>query len=269
MQQTEAIFHAAHLQFAERRKISLTVSPNFERYPPDCCQRPLPRAANFTRMPIVGRTPSFSAVFRISSSSVYFSTTGMILRPILKRHHGGFDELGVLEAVADDRRVVLGHGHDGQQLGLAAGLDSELIRLAEVQHFFDDLTLLVHLDRIDAAVAAPVAVVGDGAGKRPVNLGQTMLQDVGKTDQDGQVDPAHLQPVDQLLQVDGAIGVFAGVYPHVAFLADREVALAPAGNVIHLGGVVNRPTSDLLIEHGMPSPDRNGQYCGTENPRTA
>ena len=33
-------------------------------------------------MPIIGRTPTFSAYWRISSSSVYFSTTGMIVRPI-------------------------------------------------------------------------------------------------------------------------------------------------------------------------------------------
>ena len=42
----------------------------------------MPRAASLTRMPICGRTPTFSAYFRISSSSVYFSTTGMMLRPI-------------------------------------------------------------------------------------------------------------------------------------------------------------------------------------------
>ena len=33
-------------------------------------------------MPICGRTPTFSAYSRISASSVYFSTTGMTLRPI-------------------------------------------------------------------------------------------------------------------------------------------------------------------------------------------
>jgi hypothetical protein len=33
-------------------------------------------------MPMFGRTPTFSAYSRISSSSVYFSTTGMIWRPI-------------------------------------------------------------------------------------------------------------------------------------------------------------------------------------------
>ncbi len=33
-------------------------------------------------MPIRGRTPTFSAYSRISPSSVYFSTTGMMVRPI-------------------------------------------------------------------------------------------------------------------------------------------------------------------------------------------
>ena len=62
--------------------ISVTVRPNFERKPPDDCQRPLPREASFTRMPICGRTPIRCAVSMISCSSVYFSTTGMMLRPI-------------------------------------------------------------------------------------------------------------------------------------------------------------------------------------------
>ncbi len=34
-------------------------------------------------MPICGRTPTFRAYSRISPSSVYFSTTGMMRRPIL------------------------------------------------------------------------------------------------------------------------------------------------------------------------------------------
>ena len=34
--------------------ISVTVRPNLDRKPPDDCQRPLPREASFTRMPICG-----------------------------------------------------------------------------------------------------------------------------------------------------------------------------------------------------------------------
>ena len=60
----------------------MTVSPNFERYPPDDFQRPEPRLASLMRKPITGRTPTRAECFRIRSSSVYFSTTGMIWRPI-------------------------------------------------------------------------------------------------------------------------------------------------------------------------------------------
>ena len=144
----------------------MTVRPNFERKPPDDCQRPPPRAASFTRMPICGRTPTFSAYSRISASSVYFSTTGMMLPADLLGQHRHLDELGVLEAVADDRRVVVGHRDDGEQLRLRAGLEAEPVRAAEVEHFLDDLALLVHLDRIDAAVLALVLVLGDRALER-------------------------------------------------------------------------------------------------------
>ena len=102
--------------------------------------------------------------------------------PDLVAEHRRFDVLGVLEAVADDRRVVVGHRDDGQQLGLRAGFEAEVIRLAEVEHFFDDLPLLVHLDRVDAAVAALVLVLGDGVLKRGVNVAEAMLQDVGEAD---------------------------------------------------------------------------------------
>ena len=64
------------------RMISVTVRPNFERNPPEDCQRPLPREASFTRMPICGRTPYLFCRLEIRPSSVYFSTTGMMLRPI-------------------------------------------------------------------------------------------------------------------------------------------------------------------------------------------
>ena len=61
---------------------SLAVRPNLLRKPPDACQRPLPRVASFTRMPIRGRTPSFSAYSSTMCSSENRSTTGMICRPI-------------------------------------------------------------------------------------------------------------------------------------------------------------------------------------------
>ena len=63
--------------------------------------------------------------------------------------------------------VVVGERDDGQQLRLRAGLEAEVVRLAELVDFLDDLPLLIDLDRIDAAVAALVLMLCDGAGETP------------------------------------------------------------------------------------------------------
>jgi hypothetical protein len=55
------------------------------------------------------------------------------------RHHRHLDEFGVLEAVADDRRVVVRERDDGEQLRLGAGLQAELILPSELQDLLDDL----------------------------------------------------------------------------------------------------------------------------------
>ena len=89
-----------------------------------------------------------------------FSTTGMICLPILRASIGHLDELVVLEAVADDRRLdAVGQGQDGEQFRLGAGFQAEVERLAEVEDLLDDVPLLVHLDRVDAAVVALVVVL--------------------------------------------------------------------------------------------------------------
>ena len=46
-----------------------------------------------------------------------------------------------------------------EQLRLGAGLEAEAERLAEVEDLLDDVPLLVHLDRVDAAVVALVVVL--------------------------------------------------------------------------------------------------------------
>ena len=219
----------------------MTVRPNFERKPPDDCQRPEPRAASLTRMPIFGRTPTFSAYLRISSSSVYFSTTGMILRPIFWASIAISMNSASLKPLQMIGVSLLGQRRHGQQLRLAAGLEAEAVLLAEVQHFLDDLALLVHLDRVDAAVAALVLVLGDRALEGVVNLAEAVLEDVGEADQDRRAQAAQLQPVDQPLQVDAARRVLGRMDLQVPVLVDREVALAPAGHVVELGGFRRRP----------------------------
>ena len=160
----------------------------------------------------------------------------------LLRQHGHLDVLVVLEAVADDGRFVVGHGHHGHQFGLGAGFQAELVRLAELQDLFHHLPLLVHLDGVDAAVAALVVVLGDGGLERVVDFAQPVLEDVGEADQDREVDAAQHQRVDQFLEIDGAGRILLRVDAHVPVVPDREIALAPAGDVVEIAGELRRPS---------------------------
>ena len=123
---------------------------------------------------------------------------------------------------------------DGQQLGLRSGLEAEVVRPAEVEHFLDDLPLLVDLDRIDAEVLALVRVLRDRRLEGVEDVAEPLLEDVAEPDQDRQADAAQLQVVDQLLQVDGLAGVLGGVHPDVAVRRDGEVVLAPAFDLVEL-----------------------------------
>jgi hypothetical protein len=61
--------------------------------------------------------------------------------------------------------LVIQHGHDGEQLGLAAGFQSVVIGPTVFDDLFDDVAILVDLDRIDASVVALVAVLCDRGAK--------------------------------------------------------------------------------------------------------
>ena len=184
--------------------ISVTVRPNFDRNPPDDCQRPLPRDGQLDAHADLRPDAELLRGFEDQSElGVLLDDRDDVAADLLGQHRR-LDELGVLEAVADDRRVVVGERHHGQQLRLRAGLEAEVVRLAEVEHFLDDLPLLVDLDRIDAAVAALVLMLRDGAWKRRVDVAEAVLEDVGEADEHREADAAELQPIDQFLQVDGA-----------------------------------------------------------------
>ena len=161
--------------------------------------------------------------------------------------HRHLDELGVLEAVADDRHVVFGERDDRQQLGLAAGLESEAELAADGGDFLDDLALLVDLDRVDAAVAPLVLVLRDRALERGVNLAEPVLEDVGEAKQDGGAEAAELQAIDQTLQDRPRAPDPRRMDLQVPLLVDREVALAPPRDVVELARFGQRP----LRAHGV------------------
>ena len=160
--------------------------------------------------------------------------------PDLLGEHRHLDELGVLEAVTDDRRVVVGLRGHGQQLRLGPGLEAEAVFAPEIEHFLDHLALLVDLDRVDADVAALVLVLGDRRLEGVVDVGDAVPEDVAEPDQHRQVDPAQHQVIDELLQVDGAGRVLGRMDQDVPVGRDREVALPPALDLVELRRVGRR-----------------------------
>ena len=176
--------------------------------------------------------------------------------PDLLGQHRELDELGVLEPIANDGRVVVGNRRYRDQLRLRARFQPELERLAEVEDLFDDVTLLVHLDGINADVIAGVFVLGDGGLEGLVDVLQAVPQDVAEPHERRQADAAQLQVIDELLQIDRPIGLFRRMDLDVSVLADRKIPLSPAGDLIDLGGVnggpgvtdvVSRPSGHRLI----------------------
>ena len=158
---------------------------------------------------------------------------------------GHLDEFIVLEAVADDGRLAaIGEGEDREQFGFGAGFEAETERPAEVEDLFDDVALLVDLDRIDADVVAGVVVFGDGGFEGFVNFADAMAQDIGEAQQDRQLNAAVLQLVDERLQVDGLVGAFVGMDRDMALVVDAEVPLAPVLDFVDIKGVLDFPLVD-------------------------
>src|SRR5262249_13856653 len=92
---------------------------------------------------------------------------------------GHFDEFIILEAVADDRRVgSVGQSENRQQFGFGAGFQAKVERPAKIEDFLDHVPLLIHLDRIDAAVVALVSRFFDSGAEGVVNFADAMTQNI-------------------------------------------------------------------------------------------
>ena len=137
-------------------------------------------------------------------------------------------------------RVVVGQRHHREQLRLRARFEAEPVFAAEVEDFLDDLALLVHLDRVDADVAAFVLVLVDGGLKGVVDVADPVPQDVSKPDQHRQADAAqHADDRSSCLRSMALAGSFVGCTSTWPSDGDREVALAPAIDFVEVGGVVD------------------------------
>ena len=159
MQELEAVLHAERLELLEPAQHLGDGQPELRAV----AARALPAAAAARREldPHADLRPDADLLGVVQDQpelGVFLDDRDDVAADLLGQHRH-LDELGVLEAVADDRRVVVGLGRDRHQLGLGAGLEAEAVLAPEIEHFLDDLALLVDLDRVDADVAALVLVL--------------------------------------------------------------------------------------------------------------
>ena len=120
------------------------------------------------------------------------------------------------------------------------------------------MPLLVHLDRVNAAVLALIVVLAVGVLKRLVNLADAVAENVGETEQNWQLDAAGLELIDEFLQIDGVAGALVGVDGDVTGLVNAEVALAPVANAVGLDGIQDFRSAEF---YGHLPPDKVVALC--------
>jgi hypothetical protein len=181
------------------------------------------------------------------------------LAPELLGQHRRLDVGAVLVPVADDQRFrVLLQGERDQELRLAARLQAEVEGPAVFDQLLDDVALLVDLDRVDAAIAALVVVLGDGLLEGAAELLDARAEDVGEADEDREVQPALTEILDELLEVDRVRARSGGGDLNVAGVVDGEEVPAPSADVVQLERILDRPGPELRLQLCLPPPSRDG-----------
>src|SRR4030095_536931 len=119
--------------------------------------------------------------------------------------------------------------------------ETEFVRPAEVEHFLDDLALLIDLDGIDAEVLAFVRILRDRRLERVEDVAEPVLQNVAEPDQNRETETAKLQMFDKLLQVDGLVGFLRRMDADVSVRSDGKIVFPPPVDFVQLAGGRHRP----------------------------
>ncbi len=170
------------------------------------------------------------------------------LDPHLAGIEAQIDKLFVLVAVADQ----IGNGilHIGQcrdQLRFAARFQPMVVERTEFRDFLQHLLLLVHLDRIDAAIVALIVEFLDGAPKALVQLLDARIKNIRKAQQDGHVHSSVGQAIDNLAQAH-ANAVSVRMHDHLALLRHAEIIRAPVVDAVDVRRILDRPSCFFRVQ---------------------
>src|ERR1019366_7199954 len=143
---------------------------------------------------------------------------------------------------------LLRGGERDEELGLAAGLEPEAPRGAELDDLFDDVPLLVHLHGEDAPVDARIFVLGDRGGEALVQTPDAIAQDVGEPNEQRELEAASFEVVSEGVEIDAATFT-RRIRTHfdVTLGVHREVGLAPATDLVEIRALLEGPCRRLVL----------------------
>ena len=147
----------------------------------------------------------------------------------------------VLVSIADDERVALAlHGYHGVELWLGTRLKSQIELAAVRDDFLDHRLHLIDLDGIDNKVLCLVLILLSRPLEAVGGLLDTVVEDIGESEQQRGRHVAQRQLIYNLAQVYLGF-ILTGRDADVAFLVDVKVRSSPAFDVIHLARVFDAP----------------------------
>ncbi len=249
MQQFEAVGHAARFQFLQTGQQLADGQPELaaissRRLPPSA-----PTRCELDPHADTGTHADFFGVLQDERQFGVLLHDRNDLATQLLGQHCHFDELGVLEAVADDGCAGIRHGDDREEFRLAARLEPVPEFAPVLDNLLHHLALLIDLDREHAGVGAPILVLGDRGPEHIVQLSQPFLKNAVEPQQDRQLKPPQLQSIDQFLHVDRLLGIALRMHAQMAVFANGKEPVSPAWNFVEFLGVGNRPGFFGVLNH--------------------
>ena len=126
------------------------------------------------------------------------------------------------------------------------------MRLAEFDDLFDDVPLLIDLDRIHGGIAAGVTELFTRLLEAHGERLDARAQDVGEAQQHGQRDPLLFEIVRDLEQVDDPVRLFlVRAHDDMPIVVDVEEAGAPAFDVVQRARRIDRPARFTVGRRGF------------------
>ena len=154
-------------------------------------------------------------------------------------------ELAVLVAIAGDLAARMRERQHGHQFGLGARFEADRQRFVGDDRL-DHRFLLVDLDRVQQRVACRIFPVLSGLVEAVDDAAGTLLQNVGETDQQRQLQAAGAQFANQFVQIDRVAILAMRAHDDTAVVPHVVEVTSPVPDPVEIPAVIDSPSHETL-----------------------